>query len=101
MNQLTNKEPATAPAATNPAKLERRGLGFGLVALLLIAAAAIGWFVYKGISTRVSAEKALVVETHDAAVLTVSVTHPKETPANQELVLPGNTQPLIDAPIYA
>ena len=42
-----------------------------------------------------------MVETHDAAVLTVSVTHPKMTGATQELVLPGNTQPLIDAPIYA
>jgi RND family efflux transporter MFP subunit len=63
--------------------------------------AAIGWFVYKGISSRVSAEKALVVETHDASILAVSVTHPKVTGAAQELVLPGNTQPLIDAPIYA
>ncbi len=79
----------------------RRGVGPGLILLLLIAAAAIGWFVYKGISTRVSAEKALVVQTHDAATLTVSVTHPKESSATQELVLPGNTQPLIDAPIYA
>jgi RND family efflux transporter MFP subunit len=34
-------------------------------------------------------------------VLTVSVTHAKLTGASQELVLPGNTQPLIDAPIYA
>jgi len=96
MNQLTNKEPAAAvPVA------RRGGLGFGLAFLLLLAAAAIGWFVYKGISTRVSAEKALVIETHDAATLTVSVTHPKMTPATQELILPGNTQPLIDAPIYA
>ncbi len=78
-----------------------RGLGFGLIFLVLVAMAAIGWFVYKGISSRVSAEKALVVETHDAAILTVSVTHPKVTGATQELVLPGNTQPLIDAPVYA
>ncbi len=42
-----------------------------------------------------------MVETHDAAVLTVSVTHPKRANATQELVLPGNTQPLIDAPVYA
>jgi RND family efflux transporter MFP subunit len=93
MSQLTSNETA--------ANTTRRGVGPGLIVLLLIAAAAIGWFVYKGISTRVSAEKALVVETHDAAVLTVSVTRPKESAAAQELVLPGNTQPLIDAPIYA
>ncbi len=102
MSQLTNNEPVVSakPFAVSTAS-PRRGLGPGLILLLLIAAAAIGWFVYKGISTRVSAEKALVVETHDAATLTVSVTHPKESSATQELVLPGNTQPLIDAPIYA
>ena len=93
-------EPGAVPpqAADNQ---QRHGLGLGLIVLLLVAAGAIGWFVYKGISTRVSAEKALVVETHSSAVLTVSVTHAKLTGASQELVLPGNTQPLIDAPIYA
>jgi RND family efflux transporter MFP subunit len=92
------------PNNTQPEAVEntqRHGLGTGLILLLLLAAGAIGWFVYKGISTRVSAQKALVVETHDSAVLTVAVTHAKVTGATQELVLPGNTQPLIDAPIYA
>ncbi len=68
---------------------------------VLIAAGAIGWFVYKGITGRVSAEAALVQQTRQSAVLTVSVTHPKVTDASQQLELPGNTQPLIDAPIYA
>jgi RND family efflux transporter MFP subunit len=89
-------EPGTAP---KPDK--KRGLGFGLTFLVLVAMGAIGWFVYKGITTRVSAEKALVVETHEAAFITVAVTHPKVTGATQQLVLPGNTQPLIDAPVYA
>lgn len=106
MNQLTNKEseavvqqekPATQIKQTSP----RRAMSVWLVLTLLVASAAIGWFVYKGITTRVSAEKALVTETNDASVLTVSVTHPKMTNATQELVLPGNTQPLIDSPVYA
>ena len=101
MNQLTNNEPETAMKSEMQDPAPRRAMSIGLVATLLIAFAAIGWFVYKGISTRVSAEKALVVETHDAAVLSVSITHPKLTNATQELVLPGNTQPLIDSPIYA
>lgn len=106
MNLLTNNDSGTAPKqeVSKPESAgseQRRGLGAGLIVLMLLAAGAIGWFVYKGISTRVSAEKALVIETHDAAVLTVAVTHPKITGASQELVLPGNTQPLIDAPIYA
>src|SRR5438874_2406882 len=75
--------------------------GFGFIALLLIALAAIGWFVYKGITSRVSAEKALVQETHQSSLLTVSVVHPKATSEARQLVLPGNTQALIDAPIYA
>jgi RND family efflux transporter MFP subunit len=91
-------ETGTAPRSS--AK-QRRGLSFGLIFTLLLAMAAIGWFVYKGINSRVSAEKALVVETHDAAYITVAVTHPKVTGASQQLVLPGNTQPLIDAPVYA
>jgi RND family efflux transporter MFP subunit len=92
-------EPGTAP--DQPKHDQKHGLGFGLIFLVLVAMGAIGWFVYKGITTRVSAEKALVVETHDAAFLTVAVVHPKLTGAAQQLVLPGNTQPLIDAPVYA
>ena len=75
--------------------------GWGFIALALIAAAAIGWFVYRGISQRVSAENALVHETHAESVLTVSVVHPKTSAAARQLDLPGNTQPLIDAPVYA
>ena len=101
MNQLTNNEQEIKMKTEMPDPAPRRGMSIGLVVTLLVAFAAIGWFVYKGISTRVSAEKALVVETHDAAVLSVSVTHPKMANATQELVLPGNTQPLIDSPIYA
>jgi RND family efflux transporter MFP subunit len=77
----------------------RAGLSF--LVLTLVALAAIGWFIYKGISSRVSAEQALVRKTDEAATLTVSVIHPKLTGASQQLVLPGNTQPLIDAPIFA
>src|ERR1700722_853480 len=97
--QTEEHEEPTLNAPPTPEK--KGGLGFGLISLVLIAVAAIGWFVYKGITGRVSAEKALGVETHDAAFLTVAVTHPKVTGASQQLVLPGNTQPLIDAPVYA
>jgi RND family efflux transporter MFP subunit len=108
MNQLTNNEPesivkpeAKVREVKSKEASPRRAMSVWLVLALLVAFGAIGWFVYKGITTRVSAEKALVVETHDAAVLAVSVTHPKTASATQELVLPGNTQPLIDSPIYA
>src|SRR5580698_1759807 len=94
-------ESETAPRIDQGNARRSRGLSFGLIFTVLLAMAAIGWFVYKGINSRVSAEKALVIETHDAAYITVAVTHPKVTGATQQLVLPGNTQPLIDAPVYA
>lgn len=108
MNQLTNKETPTRESLmqTEPeTKIResspRRAMSIWLVLTLVVAFGAIGWFVYKGINSRVSAEQKLVVDTKDASVLIVSVTHPKLTNATQELVLPGNTQPLIDSPIYA
>ncbi len=40
--------------------------------------------------------------TEDAAIVTVSTTHPKPTdPTGSELILPGTVQANIDAPIYA
>src|SRR4051812_34697543 len=80
---------------------QRHGVGPTFAVLMVIGLAAIGWFVYKGINSRVSAGKALVLETNESAVLTVAVTHPKASNASNDLVLPGNTQPLSDAPVYA
>jgi RND family efflux transporter MFP subunit len=95
MNESQEK-PAVAEESATPQRL-----GFGLIVLILIAAAGTGWFIYKGISARVSAESALRNETKEAAAITVAVTHPKAGGASQELPLPGNTQAFIDAPIYA
>ncbi|HEX4275614.1 MAG TPA: efflux RND transporter periplasmic adaptor subunit [Bryobacteraceae bacterium] len=92
--ETTPKKPATDNE-------QKHGVGPLFILLFLIAAGAIGWFVYRGITGRVSAEKTLVQETNESALLTVAVTHPKVTNEAHELVLPGNTQPLIDAPVYA
>jgi len=94
-----NTEAPRRPAETD--NEQRHSVGFWFFALLLIVLAAVGWFVYKGIHKRVSVEKALVQQTEQSAVLTVSVVHPKVTTEPRQLVLPGNTQPLIDAPVYA
>jgi RND family efflux transporter MFP subunit len=80
---------------------QKHGVGLWFVAVFLVVAGTIGWFVYKGIHGRVSVERALVQETHDSALLTVTIVHPKATSEMRQLELPGNTQPLIDAPIYA
>jgi RND family efflux transporter MFP subunit len=102
-----NTQGTTGPAQNQAAKpplkdnQQKHGVGIWFSALLLAVLGTIGWFVYKGIHGRLSVEKTLVQETHDSALMTVSVVHPKVTSEAHQLELPGNTQPLIDAPIYA
>jgi RND family efflux transporter MFP subunit len=71
--------------------------------ILLATAAFIGLalLVYTGIHSRVAAESRLKLRTEEAAIPTVTVVFPKEGAPTQEIVLPGNTQAFIDAPIYA
>jgi len=75
----------------------------GIVALLVLlaGAAVLGVVIYSGIRARSADEKRLKDATSAAAIPAVNVIHPKPGAATQELVLPGNTQPFIDAPIYA
>ena len=69
--------------------------------LLLVAGGALAWFIHQGITSRVSAEAALVKETKASAAIVVSVTHPRTGAGVQELILQGNAQPQMDASIYA
>ena len=87
----------TPPLASTPAR--RSGVFIGLIVLVL--AGGLGVLIYDGIGTRVSAESTLVRETHEATALDVAITHPRLIGGAQEVILPGNTQPFIDAPIYA
>lgn len=89
---------AAGPGTPAP---RRFGPGIAFLLLVLIAAGVIGWYVRKGITSRVAAETKLETESHENAVLTVSLVKPKLGQQNQELILPGNTQPIIEAPIYA
>jgi RND family efflux transporter MFP subunit len=93
-----NQESAQMPES-NPAAPRRKGVF--MILLLVAFAGALGVLVYNGIGSRVSAESKLAEETHAATALDVAVTHPKLVGGAQEVVLPGNTQPFIDAPIYA
>jgi RND family efflux transporter MFP subunit len=61
----------------------------------------IGFIVYRGIGSRVSAEAALTVETEAAAIPSVAVVNPTPGSPSQEIVLPGNAQAFTDTPIYA
>lgn len=68
---------------------------------VVIAIVAIGFVVWNIISAHRAAAN-LADATEEAAITTVSTTHPKPTDATgNELVLPGTVQANIDAPIYA
>jgi RND family efflux transporter MFP subunit len=68
------------------------------LAVLLIIAGAVA---FRGIYTRVRAATEVKVETRELAVAFVSVTQPKQSAPQQEIILPGNVQAFIEAPIYA
>ena len=88
-------------SAGGPAPTEKPRVGFVFFLVTAMVIAVIGWFIYKGISARVSADAAVERETRRAAILTVSVVEPTLSRCLAGTDSSGNTQALIDAPIYA
>lgn len=78
-----------------PKSLVTRWL-IGLIVLAIFA----GILIF-GIRSRVKAQATLRTVTQQMAVPPVSVVRPKQAVPAQELILPGNIQPLISSPIYA
>lgn len=70
-------------------------VGFALI--LLIAAAVVA----SGIIPRIRAKQSLREQTERAAEPTVTIIHPQREAPAEEVILPGNIQAFIDAPIYA
>jgi RND family efflux transporter MFP subunit len=77
-----------------------RGFARVWILVAVIIAVCAGVLVF-GIMPRLEARDALKKESQNLNVPTVSVTKPKPRDGAQELVLPGNIQPFIEAPIYA
>jgi len=69
--------------------------------LLIVAIIVVIVVVIAGVVPRMRAKAALKTETDQSAVPTVDVIQPKPGAPHQEIVLPGNIQAFIDAPIYA
>jgi RND family efflux transporter MFP subunit len=69
---------------------------FFVICLLLA-----GSIVVFGINSRIKAAAVVKQETLDQSVPTVAVMHPKRGAMKDEIVLPGNIQAFVDAPIYA
>jgi RND family efflux transporter MFP subunit len=70
-------------------------------AFVSAVAAGLGFVIYSGIGARAAAAAKLVDVTEQEAVPVVNIIHPTASAPMQEIVLPGNTQAFIDAPIYA
>lgn len=90
--QAESRPPSSPPAPSSRA----RGAVWLAVAVLLVAV-IVAW----GISVRKQAAANVERETKDMAVSTVSIVHPQRAAPAQEIALPANIQPWIDAPIYA
>ena len=69
----------------------------GLVVLMIVA----GLILFRGVTARVRASQDVKADTRELAVPAVSLAQPKLGSPQEELVLPGNIQAFIDAPIYA
>ena len=85
------------PSADDSDKTLRRKVHRYSLLLLVIALVLGVW----GEVSRSLARSALAKETAQAAMPTVTTTTPNRTALGEELVLPGNVQAFIEAPIYA
>ncbi len=74
---------------------------FRLVLAALVALVIAAAVVTSGILPRLRARQALRRQTDIAAEPIVAILHPKRESPSEEVVLPGNIQAFIDAPIYA
>jgi RND family efflux transporter MFP subunit len=98
MTELVDEKPGQPdrrPPAPNAPKSSHGALIAIVVVLIVVA------IVVAGVVPRLRAKAALKVETDKLAVPSVEVIQPKRGSPQQEIVLPGNMQAFIDAPIYA
>jgi RND family efflux transporter MFP subunit len=93
--QISEQEPQSPPVASKQSR-PRRGW---LTAVVIVAVFA--GLLISGILQRMHASAALRTETKEMAVPTVSVVSPQRAAPSQEIVLPGNVQPYVTAPIYS
>jgi RND family efflux transporter MFP subunit len=84
------------PEQSSPGNNRKGAVIGGLIVLGILAV-----LIIRGIHSRAVDERELEHSTQQAAILSVTVTHPMGGSESQEVVLPGNTQAFTDTPIYA
>jgi RND family efflux transporter MFP subunit len=98
MTQLVDEKPHSGESrvAAPGSPKSSHGLLIAVIVMVVVIAIVVG-----GVIPRLRAKAALKVETNTMAVPTVNVITPKHGSPQQEIILPGNIQAFIDAPIYA
>jgi RND family efflux transporter MFP subunit len=100
-NLSHNKRSRDTGPNTTPEATPRQGSRGRTVVIVLIGLVVIGLLVASGIVPRLRSRKALAAETNELAAPTVLIVQPKQGASAQEILLPGNIQAFVDAPIYA
>jgi len=104
-SETVNSSHSRAPEGSNssaaPEGPSNKGFRGRSIMILLIAMVVVAGLVITGIVPRLRARKALAAETTELAAPTVLVVQPKQGAPAQEILLPGNIQAFVDAPIYA
>lgn len=86
---------------TNENGMSRKSSRVRSVLAVLVVLIIIAVVVAAGIIPRMRAQKVLRQETSLAAEPEITITKPQKATPSEEVVLPGNIQAFIDAPIYA
>jgi RND family efflux transporter MFP subunit len=100
-NQSHSKKPGGSDSMNASEGTPGKGSRGRSAAGMLIAVVVVGLLVATGIVPRLRSRKALAAETSELAAPTVLVIQPKQGAPSQEILLPGNIQAFVDAPIYA
>src|SRR6202034_3597059 len=82
-------------------RMTRRASRLRAIIVLIVVLAVAALVVVSGILPRLRAKQARRKQTTIAAEPAVTVMHPQRANPAEEVVLPGNIQAFIDAPIYA
>src|SRR5580700_643449 len=102
MSHIENKSEEVPQAISeNATPATSKSASHWWLTCLTLAVVVLASVIYSGIHERAHAETALGISTERAAVPAVNVVHPVPGAASQEIVLPGNTEPFNDTPIYA
>jgi RND family efflux transporter MFP subunit len=100
MQTQTKEQISTPESQSLPVTGTQRRTRRGWLTAAVIVAIFAGLLV-SGILGRIRASAALRKETAEMAVPTISVVSPQRAAPSQEIVLPGNVQPYVTAPIYS